>query len=171
MPTTAERHALLFLAAVALIGGGVRTVSANRFASQVGKAEHLSDGGTRSRTAPGTALGERALNAQIAAVDSARAARADRAKNPRPSRAAKTPVASSGTTRTAKRAESPPVIVDINRASAAELERLPRVGPALAQRIVAWREQHGPFRTLEDLRHVRGIGPATATLLAPSVTF
>jgi competence protein ComEA len=65
----------------------------------------------------------------------------------------------------------PPPPVDLNVASSAEIERLPRIGPALAQRIIAWREAHGPFRSMDDLRHVRGIGPATAALLAPSVTF
>ena len=65
----------------------------------------------------------------------------------------------------------PPPVVDVNRATAAELERLPRVGPALARRIVAWRETHGRFQSIDDLRHVRGIGPATAALLAQSVTF
>ncbi len=47
--------------------------------------------------------------------------------------------------------------IDINRASAAELERLPGVGPALAQRIVAYRETHGPFRSVEDLANIAGI--------------
>ncbi len=47
--------------------------------------------------------------------------------------------------------------IDINRASAAELERLPGVGPALAQRIVAYRETHGPFRSVEELANVAGI--------------
>jgi competence protein ComEA len=59
----------------------------------------------------------------------------------------------------------------VNRASADELERLPRVGPALAKRIVEWRERHGPFQGLDDLRHVRGIGPTTVRLLDSLVTF
>lgn len=57
--------------------------------------------------------------------------------------------------------------VDPNRASAAELERLPGIGPALAERIVAWREANGPFRTLEDLVRVYGIGPATLARIRP----
>jgi competence protein ComEA len=59
----------------------------------------------------------------------------------------------------------------VNTASADELEGLPRVGPALARRIIAYREQHGAFGSIDDLRHVRGIGVTTASLLAPLVTF
>ena len=61
--------------------------------------------------------------------------------------------------------------MDVNAATTQELERLPRVGPALAKRIVEWRERHGPFSNLEDLRHVRGIGPSTVRLLDSLVTF
>ena len=49
--------------------------------------------------------------------------------------------------------------VDINTASAAELERLPEIGPGLAKRIVAYRKQHGRFHSTEELKNVRGIGP------------
>lgn len=52
-------------------------------------------------------------------------------------------------------------LVDVNRAGAAELQRLPGIGPALAERIIAHRDSAGPFRTAEDLLAVRGIGPAT----------
>ncbi len=59
--------------------------------------------------------------------------------------------------------------IDLNTATAAELEALPRVGPATAARIVAWREEHGPFRRVEDLLEVPGIGPATLERLRPYV--
>jgi len=52
-------------------------------------------------------------------------------------------------------------IVDLNHASPEELQRLPGIGPALAERIVASRSEDGPFRVPEDLLRVRGIGPAT----------
>jgi competence protein ComEA len=58
-------------------------------------------------------------------------------------------------------------LVDLNRATAVELEALPGIGPALAERIVAWRTRNGRFRTLEDLIEVRGIGPATLERLRP----
>jgi competence protein ComEA len=48
--------------------------------------------------------------------------------------------------------------VAINRASAQELDALPGVGPVLAERIVSYREEHGPFSTVEDLLQVPGIG-------------
>lgn len=48
--------------------------------------------------------------------------------------------------------------VDLNRATAAELDALPGIGPVLAERIVAYRERHGGFRTVRDLRRVQGIG-------------
>jgi competence ComEA-like helix-hairpin-helix protein len=64
---------------------------------------------------------------------------------------------------------TPPI--DVDRASAADLERLPRVGPALAQRIVAHRDRCGPFATLEQLDEVPGVGPALLRTIAGSVTF
>jgi competence protein ComEA len=57
--------------------------------------------------------------------------------------------------------------LDPNTASATELERLPRVGPGLAARIVARRESAGPFRTLADLDSVPGVGPALLAEVAP----
>ena len=53
----------------------------------------------------------------------------------------------------------PPGTLDINRENAAALQGLPGVGPALARQIVAYREARGPFRRLEELREVPGIGP------------
>ena len=50
--------------------------------------------------------------------------------------------------------------ISINTASAPELERLPGIGPVLAQRIVEYREQNGPYQRLEDLLEVEGIGPS-----------
>ena len=50
--------------------------------------------------------------------------------------------------------------VDLNRATAAELDALPGVGPSTAAAIVAHREQNGPFGSIDDLLQVRGIGPA-----------
>lgn len=50
--------------------------------------------------------------------------------------------------------------LDPNRAPAIELDRLPRIGPALARRIVEDREENGPFRSVDDLARVRGVGDA-----------
>lgn len=54
-----------------------------------------------------------------------------------------------------------PRLININTASAAELELLPQIGPTLANRIVAERNANGPFASLEDIERVRGIGPRT----------
>lgn len=56
-------------------------------------------------------------------------------------------------------------LVELNRATVEELERLPEIGPSLARRIVAYRDQHGPFRKPEDLQGVAGIGPKTLDAL------
>jgi competence protein ComEA len=60
--------------------------------------------------------------------------------------------------------------IDLNRATADELDALPGVGPATAAAIVAYREQHGPFGTVDDLADVRGIGPAKVEALRGLVT-
>ncbi len=51
--------------------------------------------------------------------------------------------------------------IDINSAGAAELDRLPGVGPVIARRIIDYRESHGAFKRLSDVDRVKGIGPAT----------
>lgn len=60
--------------------------------------------------------------------------------------------------------------LNINTASARELEALPGIGPVLAGRIVAYREEHGPFQRIEDIVDVAGIGPATFQKLKDSIT-
>lgn len=59
--------------------------------------------------------------------------------------------------------------VNVNSADAAQLALLPRVGPSIAQRIVDYRKQNGPFKKPEDLMLVRGIGEKTYELLKPYV--
>jgi competence protein ComEA len=60
-------------------------------------------------------------------------------------------------------------VVDLNRASAAQLEELPGVGPVTAEKILAWRQQHGRFSRPEELQEVDGIGPKTYAQIAPHV--
>src|SRR6266568_3440098 len=61
--------------------------------------------------------------------------------------------------------------IDLDRADVTEITRLPRVGPALAQRIVAWREQHGPFGSLGRFDSVPGVGPRLLDAVRPYVIF
>ncbi len=61
--------------------------------------------------------------------------------------------------------------VDLDRADVTEITRLPRVGPALAQRIVAWRATHGPIGSLARLDSVPGVGPGLLEALRQFVTF
>ena len=60
--------------------------------------------------------------------------------------------------------------ININTASAAELELLPEVGPKLAAEIVRHRERFGPFKSIVDLDSVKGVGTKTLAKLAPMVT-
>jgi competence protein ComEA len=57
--------------------------------------------------------------------------------------------------------------VNVNTASIAELQYLPRIGPSVAAKIVEQREKSGPFKSLDDLLLVRGIGEATYEQLKP----
>lgn len=52
-------------------------------------------------------------------------------------------------------------LIDLNAADAAALDTLPRIGPALAKRIIAWRDENGPFVSVDDLGQVSGIGEKT----------
>lgn len=66
--------------------------------------------------------------------------------------------------------DTAPAPISLNSATLAELETLPRIGPALAQRILDWREANGGFATIEDLRNVTGIGQKTFDGLKDHVT-
>lgn len=62
-------------------------------------------------------------------------------------------------------------VVEVNRAGTAELAELPGVGATLARRLVEHRDAHGPFRSWDDLRQVKGIGEKTLAGLKPHVRF
>lgn len=59
--------------------------------------------------------------------------------------------------------------IDLNQAAIEDLTRLPRVGPVLARRIIEWRQENGPFKRIEDLKKVRGIGQKTFEKISPYV--
>ncbi len=60
--------------------------------------------------------------------------------------------------------------ININKASAVELTQLKRIGPKLSERIVEYREKHGPFEWPGDIMQVRGIGPKTFELNKDRIT-
>ncbi|MBR4131800.1 MAG: helix-hairpin-helix domain-containing protein, partial [Oscillospiraceae bacterium] len=59
--------------------------------------------------------------------------------------------------------------VELNRATQAELEALPGIGPVLAERIVAWRSANGPFISAEQIMDVEGIGEKKYAELKDSI--
>jgi DNA uptake protein ComE-like DNA-binding protein len=169
--TRGERRALAWLLAVIASGSGVKVI------------RHWRDRGDA------TAESAESLARQLLAVDSAQTAsrtgrkRALRPRAKRLSMPADTGGSLDGAIvggrrrrRSVSGADSAvvraiPMVIDVDVADSAALEKLPRIGPALASRIVADRSANGPFGSLSGLERVRGIGPKMAASLAPLVTF
>lgn len=63
-----------------------------------------------------------------------------------------------------------PARLNLNTASSGELQTLPGIGPVTAGKILRYREAHGPFRSVEEITEVSGIGPKTLESLRPIVT-
>ncbi len=108
-----------------------------------------------------------ALDAAVAARTAAPADSIDTAPAPTAQPEAAPVVAAAGPPRPTRRVAPGPVRMNLNTASARLLERLPRIGPALSERIVAYREAHGPFARPEDVVNVKGIGAKTFEKLEP----
>ena len=68
------------------------------------------------------------------------------------------------------RAAASSQIVNVNTASAADFEALPGIGPKLAARIIDYRQKNGPFKKLEDLMNVQGLGEKNFLKLKPQLT-
>lgn len=157
--TASERKALLFLAALLALGTGTRLVVARRDAR------------------PPTAAERAALGAHIAAVESARARESARPRGRRSRRSGTRSTAAGKAPRAHAPAErrepGTPLAapIDLDLATAAEIEALPGIGPTLAGRIVADRDSLGPFGSLEGLTRVKGVGPALARRVQAQVTF
>jgi competence protein ComEA len=95
----------------------------------------------------------RSVFAQIVLAVLVSAVSAHAASQAQPAPASSRPAAAS-------RAQKPPAgtIININTATAAELDALPGIGAKTAARIVEYRQKNGPFKKVEDLMNVRGVG-------------
>ncbi len=71
---------------------------------------------------------------------------------------------------TAPAAEKTAAAVNLNTASAADLESLPGIGAKTAERILEYRQKNGPFKKIEDLMNVKGIGEKSFLKLKPRLT-
>lgn len=143
MPTPAERKALVFLSAVIVLGGATRI--------------YRSYSDRPSPDPKSTA----ALERQIRAVDSAIGGRHSGSKRKKKGARKGAP------------ADPPsvPSTIDLDVASADQIETLRGIGPLMAVRIVADRDSLGPFGSIDGFQRVKGIGPALAGKLAGNVTF
>jgi DNA uptake protein ComE-like DNA-binding protein len=178
--TPSERNALLWLSVIVLLGIGSKVARQWRYSGADSEASRAS------------------LKLHLAVVDSARRAEADVARGRRRG-AERTRAAPGGRQRRSQRRsdddetafaeprayngsaflgsvtkpndQSTLPLVDVDVADVTTLERLPRIGPALAARIVVDRADHGPFGSIEGLQRVRGVGPKLAELLRARVTF
>lgn len=61
-------------------------------------------------------------------------------------------------------------LININTASVEELDSLPGIGPTIAQRIIDYRDENGPFQTIEDILNVSGVGPSTFEQIKDLIT-
>jgi len=73
-------------------------------------------------------------------------------------------------TASAKLGSKPLVTVNLNTATATELEGLPGIGPSTAARIVEYRQKNGPFKKIEDVMNVQGVGEKSFLKLRPQLT-
>ena len=75
-----------------------------------------------------------------------------------------------GTKSAAAAAEVAGETVDINRADLEQLATLPGIGEKLAERINAYRQEHGPFKSVDELLNVKGVGPKMFEKIKPLIT-
>jgi competence ComEA-like helix-hairpin-helix protein len=147
VPTANEKKALWFLAFVALSGSSVR----------LWRAHDSAPASTESA----------ALERQIRRVDSVRDARHKSTRKGRVEGAQLEP----GSDDRRSIDSAPGARMDLDRATADQIESLPGIGPALAKRIVDNRDSSGSFGVVEALCDVRGVGPTLVERLRPLVTF
>ncbi|MBA4072090.1 MAG: hypothetical protein C0497_09685 [Gemmatimonas sp.] len=165
MPTPAERQALLFFAAVAALGVGVNAWRAARGGDRVVQGSP-SDLAAQIARVDSAVAHSPSREAGRAALRKRNAEKAAQKRKPEP--AAPSPAAARSTFYPPPSTIS---LIDLDFASATAIESLPRIGPALAARIVANRDSFGPFGSLDGLQRVKGVGAAMAKSLRERVTF
>ncbi|MDX1531506.1 MAG: helix-hairpin-helix domain-containing protein, partial [Rhodothermales bacterium] len=142
--TTAEAGVLLGIAAVLLVGLGTRYVQGEAVPVTAAHYAPLDQALVEGSAAP------EAPAARAAAPDAAKAPPVAAPVPAAPAPAAPAPADAAG-----------PVRLNLNTAPPRLLERLPRIGPKLAERIVEYRARYGPFEQAADVQNVKGIGPKT----------
>jgi competence protein ComEA len=161
MSIRSDHKALMFVGAIAVLGAGVRVV--------------------RAATSSGAQSAQPALEHQMQAADSAAKAGKGRVHGRAAGDTTKRRRAgiARSTTSDSSRAQRSPADrkgyvngrLDLDVATAAQLDSLPGVSPAMAKRIVAHRMQRGPFLNLQRLRRVSGVGPSFIARIDSLVTF
>jgi len=131
--------------------------------SRVGDAVHAAGGLSPGNSTIGLSMARRLVDGEQIVVGAPGPAAAGAA--PASGTPSGTPSSSSGGAAAAL-TDAP---LDLNAATVAQLDALPGVGPVLAQRIVAWREQHGGFTSPDQLRQVSGLGGKKGEALMPLV--
>ena len=184
MPTPAERKALVFLAGLMVLGTGARMTQATAHVSapspaaqaalrrQIAAVDSVRNKAAKKKRKGSGRVVVRSSNGSYGATATSRPSSRQEVVVRR------VPVAGATTHVTVLDATVPDVpsssgtgTVDLDRASAAEIEPLPGIGPVLAKRIVADRDALGPFGSLEGFQRVKGIGKVLAKRLSPHVTF
>ncbi|MBW8769610.1 MAG: helix-hairpin-helix domain-containing protein [Gemmatimonadetes bacterium] len=199
MPTPSEQKALAFVAIVVLLGGAVRAVRASAPPVPTPlEQQALARQATAAESAAATQKGTKRRGVRLARPKRGAAPREvggvigyplgaplDRSDGALGANGAAPPVPRIDTDARGNRSVQEMTVrgergarengashpVDLDHASEREIEALPRVGPALAHRIVAHRDSFGPFSSMDALKRVKGVGIATARQLAPLVTF
>ncbi len=187
MPTPAERRALFFLSALLALGGAARVFASRTGNNPPPSLEERAALDTQIR-AVDSARRKKPPGKRSAAKRNRR--QSNSALSPEPNippgyGASQSPIDNPAlpvlprAPRRSKRKRPdssatsypPTPHIDLDVAPASDIERLPRIGPALARRISADRDALGPFGALAVLTRVRGVGPALARILKPYVTF
>jgi competence ComEA-like helix-hairpin-helix protein len=153
--TAPEAVALLVLSGALALGLGVRQLqerAAPPAAALAAADARWAALDAAADSAASGAVGEPAFTSRLLPVDSVAIPASGFADTPARSR---------------RSSANSPVRMNLNTADAALLQRLPRIGPALAGRIIAYRQERGPFRRVEDIVNVRGIGPKTLEQIQP----